>query len=174
MLVVVNGPIAAGKSAVARALVEELRRRGKSAVVLGLDEVVEMLQENPSLEPSSIWTEARRIHSKVANAFLSSPLDAVIVEGPFFDAAERSRLLEHVSSVPQVLWVTLRVSCTEALRRAREDGNRRISRNAAFLRRAHDDFAERDRTLDAADVVLDTETASPAVVARDIAGRLFT
>ena len=44
MLVVVNGPIAAGKSVFSFALAEHLRSLGRSAVVLDLDEVVTALE----------------------------------------------------------------------------------------------------------------------------------
>ena len=55
MLVVVNGPIAAGKSTFSSALAHRLRAEGRSVAVVGLDEVFFMIRSLPDATLDETW-----------------------------------------------------------------------------------------------------------------------
>ena len=58
-LIVINGPIAAGKSTVAQALGQQLRQTGHPAAVVDLDELYLMMSAKP-MGDSHTWHRARR------------------------------------------------------------------------------------------------------------------
>ena len=89
-LIVISGPIAAGKSAAARALAREVERRGKTAAAIDLDLVYEMLEHDGARKDDEAkWTRARRAAAALANRFATDGVDVVIVEGDFLTADDR-------------------------------------------------------------------------------------
>ncbi len=134
MLIGINGPIASGKSAVARAVARELDRRGTTAAVIDIDLVYDMLDHAVGVPKGDdrSWRAARRAAAAITDTFLSDGIDAVIVEGRLF-VAERREYLEALESPIYPRFVTLHVSYEEALRRAQNDETRGVSRDPAFL-----------------------------------------
>jgi uridine kinase len=60
MLIVISGPVASGKSTVARALVQEVERRGATAAVVDLDVVYDMLEHNDARKADATkWLTAQ-------------------------------------------------------------------------------------------------------------------
>ena len=151
----INGPIAAGKSTVAQALGPRLRQDGHPTAVVDLDELYSMMSAKP-MGRSQIWHRARLAAAALTDCFLSSGIEVVVVEGPFWDKSERGPFLNALmwSGVP--LFVTLLVSYEVAYRRAQGDSGRTPSRCPDFLRRNNDQFAARFVPLTASDVVLDS------------------
>ena len=148
-LIVIDGPVASGKSTLARAAVAELERRGRRAVAIDLDDVW------ASLGGGDAWDEARVRTAELAARRLAEGLDVVIAEGSFperggFDGAR---------------FVVLRVPFETALARTQADLSRTGSRDPEFLRANH----ERTRLVAAGDLEIDTSATAIATAAAAIA-----
>src|SRR4051812_22520531 len=122
VVIVVTGPIASGKSTLARALARELELLGVGAAVIDLDLVHDQLTTNAS--DDSTWTLARRETAPLENAFQEGGVVVVIAEGSFNMPADRATLVQHLRPTADVVFVTLQVSFAEALRRAQGDPTR--------------------------------------------------
>jgi shikimate kinase len=173
MVIVITGPIASGKSTVARELARELEAPGVRVEVIDLDLVHDQLATGSgqaSDEPT--WRLARRLTALAVNAFVDEGVAVVIAEGSFNLPSDRAALAQQLRPSRGPFYVTLQVSFAEALRRAQGDPTRGRSRDPGFLR-SH--FAERQHVLAAApssDLVIDTEQVTAAAVAAMIARRV--
>jgi len=87
----------------------------------------------------------------------------IIAEGDFWTAGQRDQFTYRLSAGVAPVFVTLRVSVEEALRRVESDANRRLSRIPEVLRRSHADFAAAPPI--AGDVTIDSTSLSVAEVA---------
>lgn len=157
VLIVIVGPIAAGKSTLAAEVGRRLRRRGESVAVVGLDGVAEMAL--PTLD----WAWAHEVHGHLVRAWLATPVRTVVAEGPS-TPAELAQLMHCVASDVEVLTVVLVTPYEVALRWALQDPDRVLSKDSDFLRRDHDRF---DRGLPdiAWDLALDSAEATPTTLA---------
>jgi len=168
LVVVISGPIASGKSALGRSVagrVDEIA--GSSCAVIDLDLVYEMI--DPRGRPKSdqhLWSEARRVAGGMAAVLLREGR-SVVVEGGDFTTEEQ--LVEFERELPDkaaVRLVRLEVDFETALRRARADGSRGVSKDAAFLSahyaEFHTDWGDRHA------LKLDTGSASLAETASSV------
>ena len=169
MIVVVTGPIASGKSTIAIELARQLSLNDVRAEVIDLDLVYDGLIAQGLPPDASTWRRARGDAARTTDAFLDDDVAVIVAEGSFNLPDDRSAFVDQLRSNSEVVFVTLRVSFEEALRRAQGDQTRGRSRDPEFLG-AH--FAER-RDLMAAvpetDIVIDTEQVSAATAAASIA-----
>jgi len=159
-LIVIVGPIAAGKSTLATELGRRLRARGESVAVVGLDSVADMAL--PTLD----WTWAHEVHGDLVRAWLATPVRTVVAEGPG-TAGELDQLMCCVPGDVGVLTVVISPGYQIALTRASHDPDRGLSKDPAFLARDHDRF-ERSRPDLACDLALDSADASPAALAEQV------
>jgi chloramphenicol 3-O-phosphotransferase len=160
MLVVVSGPIASGKSSLARAVACEFGKRGQKAAAVDLDLIYEML--DPARAPKTDlarWTQARRISARVATALLAENV-AVVVEGEFLTPAERTDFVVALPPGVEARFVTLSIPFEVALERAANDETRGLSRDPAFLRDHYAATAQALRDVPAADLVVDTSATA--------------
>jgi adenylylsulfate kinase-like enzyme len=129
VLIVITGPIASGKSTVARALAHELARADVRAAVIDLDILEDMLTaDGPKSDPAT-WTLARHAAATLANTFLSGGIAVVIADGSFNLTSDRAALEQYLSTNVSPLYVTLGVTFEEALRRGPERSDaRRLAR----------------------------------------------
>jgi adenylylsulfate kinase-like enzyme len=159
VLIVINGPIASGKSTLARAVARKMRSLGANAAWVDVDLLYDMLAAAVGAPKSDerSWRLAREAAAALTDTFLDGGMDAVLVEGRFF-AEERAEFLRAVHSDVVPRFVTLRTSYDEALRRAQADTTRGASRDPAFLR-PYFAGVERDMgSVPDTDLVLDTES----------------
>ncbi|HEX7350998.1 hypothetical protein [Brachybacterium sp.] len=154
-LVLVAGPIAAGKSAVSRALAADLRSEGTRLALVELDQIADMAR--PTLPD---WTDAHRIFASVTAQWLEAGLDLVIAES-VSTRRELDLLLDTVPAGTPLVTVVLTCGADIALERALSDSTRGLSRQEDFLRRVHADWA-RELPHIPADLVLDTGEVSLA------------
>ena len=159
-LIVINGPIAAGKSTVAQALGRQLRQNGHPTAVVDLDELYLMMNAKP-MSDSRTWHRARRAAAALTDCFLSSGIEIVVVEGAFWDESERAPFLDALTWSGSPLFVTLLVSHDVAYRRVQGDSGRSPSRSPDSLRRNNEEFAARLDPLRATDVVRDSDIQTP-------------
>ncbi|APX33731.1 hypothetical protein BH708_14560 [Brachybacterium sp. P6-10-X1] len=152
-LVVIAGPLAAGKSAVSRRLADSLRAEGHQLALVELDQIADMAR--PTLPD---WADAHRIFAAVTAQWLEAGLDLVIAES-VSDRAEHDRMLRSVPAGTPALTVDLTCEVETALGRAQADSTRGLSRDEGFLRRAHARWAEELPQIPA-DLLLDSGTTS--------------
>ncbi len=132
VVIVVTGPIASGKSTVAKALARELELMDVRAAVVDLDLVHDQLTTNGSGSDESTWTLARRELATVANALEEEGVAVVIADGSFNMPVDRATLARHLRPSFRLVFVTLQVSFEEALRRAQGDPTRGRPRILGF------------------------------------------
>ena len=155
-LIVINGPIAAGKSAVAQVLAQQLRQRERPTAVVDLDLLYRMMSDTKPMADPSTWLRARRAAAALTDCFLSSGVQAVIVEGQFWNKQERAPFLNMLNWAGDPRFVTLLVSYEEAFRRVQGDPTRTTSRSPDFLRTNHANFEANLGSLKLTDLVLDS------------------
>jgi adenylylsulfate kinase-like enzyme len=174
MLIVISGPIASGKSTVARALARNLGHDGVTAATIDLDVVCDMLEHKGALEREAAnWVHARRAVASLAKGFLGDGIDVAIVDGDFLQSTARAELLAAVKPI-KPRFVTLYASFDIALRRVHDDPTRGLSREPTFLRRHFDAAEAALRDVPATDLALDTESITAAEAARTIADWALT
>jgi chloramphenicol 3-O-phosphotransferase len=168
LVVLISGPIAGGKSALGRAVAGRLDEiAGSCCAVIDLDLVYDML--DPRRRPKSdqhLWAEARRVAGGMAGVLLREGR-SVVVEGGDFSTQEQLAEFEH--ELPEdaaVRLVRVDVDFETALRRARADDSRGVTKDAAVLSSHYAEFRTDwgDRDV----LKLDTGSASLAETARSV------
>jgi len=169
MLIVITGPIASGKSAVAGEVARELERSGVRAAVIDLDLVHDALVGAAAGSGDATWTRARAEAATRANGLLRDGVAVVIAEGSFNRPADRSAFSAHLDSSTGPVYVTLKVSFAEALRRAQRDPTRGKSRDPAFLGGYFATNRQAFAAVPSTDLVIDTEQMTMTAAAEAIA-----
>jgi shikimate kinase len=167
LLVMITGPVGAGKSTISQALALELQRAHISTAVIDLDEVFCMARQQPNFADRATWTIARRAAATLAETFYASGLRAVIVEGGFLSALEHSELRGHITSTVDEFYFTLLTSATTALQRAQNDPNpdRVVSRLPDVQASLYAEFVEALPFLREASVMIEADLQSPETLA---------
>jgi len=161
LAIVVAGPIASGKSTLARAVARTLNERGVAAAAIDVDHVYEMLAPGATgKDDASTWSRARRLAAQMADALFENDVDAVVLEGDFLAPDERAELTAALRSAPRIRYVTLEVPLADALARVTADPTRGISRDPAFLARHYEEIDPLLRDRPASDLRLDTSAVS--------------
>jgi adenylylsulfate kinase-like enzyme len=170
VVIVINGPVASGKSTVARALAREVERRGRTAAAIDLDLMYETLEHNGARKDDDRKRHrARLAAAALARCLEADGVDVVIVEGDFPAATGRSTFVAALGRAVAPRFVTLWVSFDEAAARVDRDATRTFSRDLAFLRRHYDEAERGRRSLPRTDLLLETGSNSPDQAARTIA-----
>jgi chloramphenicol 3-O-phosphotransferase len=161
-VLIISGPIASGKSAVAQSLATESRAAGSTAAVVELDRMYMMLDDSPLMSDPEISRRARHAAAALVDQYVLDGIELIIAEGDFWTPGQRDEFTYRLSSNIAPVFVTLRVSVEQALRRVQSDANRRLSRIPEVLRRSHADFAAAPAI--AGDVTIDSTSLSVAEV----------
>ena len=166
LVVLISGPIASGKSALSRTVAAQLEEAsGASVAVIDLDLIYEMLERGPKAD-ERVWAQARRIAGRLGSVLLGED-HSVVVEGG--DFGTEAALAEFESELPPhaaVRLVLLSVDFETALKRARRDDSRGVSKDKAFL--AAHCAAFRTEWPGRDFLNLDTSSASLAETARSV------
>jgi lactoylglutathione lyase len=165
-VLIISGPIASGKSTVAQALAADSRAAGANAVVIDLDRMYMMLDDGPVMSDAEMSRRARRATAALVDHYVLDGLDLIIAEGDFWTPGQRDEFTCRLTSGIAPVFITLRVSVEEALRRVQSDPNRRLSRIPEVLRRSHADFAAAAQI--AGEVTIDSTLLSVTEVAAHI------
>jgi adenylylsulfate kinase-like enzyme len=166
VVLVVTGPIASGKSTLARAVACELGSRGTKAAAVDLDLIYEIL--DPQRAPKNDlakWAQARRVAARLTAALLVEGVD-VVVEGEFLTACERAEFTAALPRGIQPHFVTLLLSYDLALQRASRDQTRGLSRDPVFLRDHYEAATRVLRDVPSTDLTLDTGAIGVAQASR--------
>jgi hypothetical protein len=136
LLVLISGGIASGKTSTANRLAAMARHRDVPAASIDMDTMIEMTAGD---DWARIEVEARRfavlMTAKHIESLLQSGVQMIFVAGSTLSPYEWDDLLAGVDSRPRHLFVLLRVSLEEAIRRAKQDPWRTKTRNPEVLRR---------------------------------------
>jgi chloramphenicol 3-O-phosphotransferase len=171
-IIVVNGPIASGKSTVATMLAGIAEKQGRRSAVIDLD-LLWLMLDHQLLRSGKLehWLVARRAAAVLTDEFIDSGVELVVINGPFFTTEERAAYLRHLRSTADVRFVTLRVSFEESYRRVQADQNPRpVSNNRDWLGAQHAVSASLLMNLPSSDLIIDTDDVAPETVASQIAG----
>ena len=169
MVIVITGPIASGKSTVARELARELERTHVRVAVIDLDLLYDRLTTDGPKSDDATWALARNAAATLANTFLEEGVAVVVAEGSFNTPGDRAAFAQHLDTGVGPRYVTLRVSFEEALRRAQSDPTRGVSRDPAFLGPYFAAVGQALATVPVTDIVIDTERMPATSVAVAIA-----
>lgn len=174
-LVVIVGPIAAGKSTVARLLSERLVAAGLTVATPDVDDVV-LMGAGPPTAFDEMWDRGRRVHGAVVAAWLRSGVDVVVAHGPAYTAVETAALMADVPPGTPTMRVLLLVPYQVALDRvtADPDPGRVLSRDPDLLRATHERFADLLPTIAPCDHTFATEHLSADEVADAIAADVLS
>src|SRR5919202_6095781 len=138
-LLVITGPIAAGKNTVASLIADALAVRGRSAVLVDVDDVAAMVA-GPGAAAAGLWFAAHQAHGALVGAWLQTPVDHVIAVGPIYTPREQAALLEPLPEASAVHWVVIDAPVAVTLARAQSDPGRGLSRDPEFHDHAHQRF----------------------------------
>lgn len=171
-LVVITGPIAAGKNTVGELLAERLTDAGRTVVVADLDEVAAMVRR-PGAGAAGLWFAAHEAHGALVGQWMRSAVDVVIAIGPFYTADERAALTRTLPEGAAALWVVIDAPVSVTFARAQADPTRGLSRDPGFHHRAHQRFREHLPMIPA-DRVFDSDRLDATRIATAIADLLPT
>ncbi|WP_173060692.1 AAA family ATPase [Phytohabitans houttuyneae] len=166
-LVVLTGPIAAGKNTVAEKLAQRLTDHGNTVVIADVDDIAAMVGA-PGAGAAGLWFAAHEAHGALVGQWLRSDVDHVVAVGPFWTAEEQDALVRTLPHDAAALWVVIDAPVSVTLARAQADPTRVISRDPAFHRRAHDRFRQllpaipADKTFDSEQLTADQIAAGIA------------
>jgi hypothetical protein len=169
-LVIITGPIAAGKNTVAERLAALLAARGRTVVIADVDDVADMVAA-PGAGAAGLWPAAHEAHGALVGQWLRSTVDCVVAVGPFHTAEERAALIHHVPDEVTRLWVVIDAPVSVTFPRAQADPGRVLSRDPGFHHRAHDRYRKLLPTIPA-DVTLNSAELDAEKIAAAIADLL--
>jgi shikimate kinase len=159
-LIVVNGPIASGKTTTAEALASWGRARGLKAAAVEMDNVINIVRGTDWTRPwtATDWRLAHSLACAIIDRLCEQETALVALSGQFFDAHERQDLVDSLTSRPAIRFVTLEASLDETLRRCAADDGRVLTKDAAFVSRIYAGLNWKD--LPADELFLSTEKLS--------------
>jgi len=169
-LVVLTGPIAAGKNTVADRLTQILTERGRTVVVADVDDVAAMVGA-PGAAETGLWFAAHEAHGALVGHWMRSPVDYVVVVGPIYSHQEQAVLTRELPEDASMQWVVIDAAVSVTFARAQADPSRGLSRDPEFHSAAHRRFREL-LPLIPADKVFDSERLSAEHIAAAIAATL--
>jgi tRNA uridine 5-carbamoylmethylation protein Kti12 len=167
-LVLFTGPVASGKTTLARDLAARVRATGIGAAAIDMDDLVFMVNGfDWRTVTATHWAVARQAAAALIDALLSARLDLVTVAGPFFGESERDDLISHVRAAAAVHVVALDVTLQEAVIRAQADPSRTLSKDPVLL-------ASLENTINWAELPTDAIRVSTDGLPADVVGgRIF-
>ena len=89
-LVVIAGPIAAGKNSVASLVADGLTALGRLTVLVDVDDVAAMVAA-PGAAAAGLWFAAHQAHGALVGTSMRAAVDIVIAIGPIYTPASKPR-----------------------------------------------------------------------------------
>ena len=168
-LVVIAGPIGAGKSTVAALVGQRVAAAGLTAAVVDLDDVAFMQR---GVTAHGLWERAGVATAALVRGWMDAGTDVVVAHGPFFEARGYELLLRALPAGVVVHHVLLHVSVETALARVSGDAGRGASKDPDFLEATHVRFRALEPSLPHPDLVFDTESSKAAEIAEGVTASL--
>lgn len=140
-LVVLTGPIAAGKNSVADEISRRLTGAGQTVVVVDVDDVAAMVGP-PGAGAAGLWFAAHEAHGALVGQWMRSAVEYVVAVGPIYTPDEQEALTRALPGAASPLWVVIDAPVSVTLQRAENDPTRGLSRDVGFHHAAHRRFRE--------------------------------
>ena len=169
-LVILTGPLAAGKNTVADRLTQHLTGRGHTVVIADVDDVAAMVGR-PGAGAAGLWFAAHESHGALVGQWPRSDVDYVVAIGPFWTAEEQAALTRTLPQDMPRLWVVIDAAISVTFARAQADPERGLSRDPGFHERTHGRFRKLLPTIPA-DAIFDSGELDAVQIAAAIAERL--
>jgi hypothetical protein len=166
VLLVLTGPIGAGKSTLAAEVGVRLRASGRATAVLDLDEVLLTIGGFAHLS-SERFGQARRVHGELVGAWLEEGLD-VVAHGPFFTAGDLDLAVQAVPPGTKVRVALLQASFDVTAERVRSDPTRPTPFKSELLRAAFDRAQASLANLLGLDRIIDTGSRGVSELADEL------
>lgn len=170
-LVVIVGPIASGKSTIARALGAELRAKGRRVAVLDLDDMIDSIGGFVDLEPEQ-FHRAQLVLGQLVGSWLYHRFD-VIVHGPFFSPEENWALTHALGAHTHPRRVLLRIDLAVAIDRVGSDPDRMLARYSEVLEATYARFDELRSALPPSEWTFDTSRESVGHIVQSLTESLL-
>ncbi|HVF32755.1 MAG TPA: hypothetical protein VM933_06950 [Acidimicrobiales bacterium] len=165
-LVVLVGPIGAGKSTVAARLAQLVRQSDRLAADVDMDVVAFMQCGGDDLD--AFWRRAAIATAGLVRAWFDAGVDVVVTHGPFFESDGFGILRRALPPDVGTHHVLLQVTAEDAVRRVRDDPSRGISREPGFVRESNARFQGLGPLIPTVDLELDTARRGPEETAAAI------
>jgi thymidylate kinase len=169
-LIIITGPVGAGKSTTSLALAQALRRPDIAVAVIDLDQMYGFVRQQPGYGEQTAWLRARQGAAALADCWFATGMSVVIVDGEFFNAEELNALLAPIQSPAVHAFFTLQITYESALERVQGDPSRGDSKNPAFLKWLHSQFVQALPFLEERSIVINTD----ALTLDQVVARLIT
>jgi adenylylsulfate kinase-like enzyme len=165
LLVLISGPVAAGKTTVAYELAAHARAHGYVAAAVDMDEMVATVAGND-------WSRIQRADrlrachatASLVQALFDAGTQAIAVAGSTLSPYEWDAVTRHLETAPPITYALLRVSIDESVRRAQADPGRVHTKDPTYVAKlaAGTDWSH----VPTADIDIDTDDLTvPEVVA---------
>lgn len=109
-VILLNGPIASGKTTLGKHLTQKLKSLGNKVVFYDLDDEVERINGNHIFDSdekkNDVWLQARKNYALKTNEHLSKD-ELVVMVGPFFQKDEIGGYVSHIVPDVPILLFTL-------------------------------------------------------------------
>jgi hypothetical protein len=142
LLIVITGPVGAGKSTTSLALARSLRRPGLAVAVIDLDQIYGFVRQQDGYGEPTAWARACHGAAALANSLFDTGISVVLVEGEFFNSEELGTVTAPIHLNVVCCFFTLRLSYERALERVQADPSRGASKDPSFLQSLHAAFAQ--------------------------------
>src|SRR4051794_18232006 len=89
-LIIITGPVGAGKSTTSLVLAQSLRRPDLAVAVIDLDQMYGFVRQQDGYGEQTAWVRARQGAAALTDCLFATGMSVVIVDGEFFNAEELS------------------------------------------------------------------------------------
>ncbi len=165
-LVVLVGPVGAGKTTVADRLAHLVRQSGLTAADVDMDDVAFMQCGGDDV--GEFWRRAAVATAGLIRAWFDAGVDVVVTHGAFFESDGFEILRSAQRPEIEVHYVLLRVSAEVAIARVRDDPTRGISSDPRFVRDSNVRVHGLGHVLPVLDLDLDTTRRGPEEIAAEV------
>lgn len=102
-VILITGPVASGKSTVARTVAARMRTHGLRAASIDMDDLIFMQNGTDwRTVDGTHWATARKGAAALVDSFIAAGLQVVAVSGPLFGKSERDELVQSLTATPTV------------------------------------------------------------------------
>lgn len=171
-LLMLTGPIAAGKNTVAEHLAQRLTTGGRTVVVADVDDVAAMVGA-PGAAAAGLWFAAHEAHGALVGQWMRSAVDVVIAVGPVYTEEEQRALTRTLPDAVSVRWVVIDAPVSVTLARAQADPSRGLSRDPDFHHAAHRRFRDLLPAIPA-ELTFNSSVSSADDIAAAIVGKILS